>query len=67
LGYFPISIVNLLRQKLQICGAYYLNASKFWGLAINKIKEHILTKKNLQELAFLKERRIKQWDTKLPP
>jgi site-specific DNA recombinase len=42
---------TLLKKGAGSCDAGYLNSRKFEELVINKIKEHILTEKNLRELA----------------
>jgi site-specific DNA recombinase len=41
---------TLLKKGAGSCEARYLNSQKFEALVINKIKEHILTEENLQEL-----------------
>ena len=41
---------TLLKNGDGSCEARYLNSRKFEALVINKIKEHILTEVNLQEL-----------------
>jgi site-specific DNA recombinase len=53
-GKFSYYVCNtLLKKGAGSCGARYLNSGKFERLVINKIKEHILTEENLQELARL--------------
>jgi site-specific DNA recombinase len=53
-GKFSYYVCNtLLKKGAGSCGARYLNSSKFETLVIGKIKEHILTEENLQELARL--------------
>jgi site-specific DNA recombinase len=44
---------TLLQKGAGSCEARYLNSQKFEALVINKIKEHILTEENLQELVRL--------------
>ena len=44
---------TLLKKGAGSCEARYLNSQKFEALVINKIKEHILTEENLQELVRL--------------
>ncbi len=44
---------TLLKKGAGTCNAPYLNAKKFEGLVIDKIKEHILTEENLRELVKL--------------
>ena len=44
---------TLLKKGAGSCSAHYLNSSKFEGLVIDKIKEHILTKENLVRLVKL--------------
>ena len=44
---------TLLKKEAGSCKARYLNSRKFESLVINKMKEHILTEGNLQELVRL--------------
>lgn len=43
----------LLKKGAGACEARYLNSRKFEEIVVNKIKEHILTEENLQELVHL--------------
>ena len=44
---------TLLKKGAGSCSAHYLNSTKFEGLVIDKIKEHILTTENLARLVNL--------------
>jgi DNA invertase Pin-like site-specific DNA recombinase/exonuclease VII small subunit len=44
---------TLLKKGAGSCPAHYLNAAKFEGLVVDKIKEHILTSDNLTRLVEL--------------
>ncbi len=44
---------TLLKKRAGPCQSHYLNSRKFEEIIVNKIKEHILTEENLQELVRL--------------
>ena len=53
-GQFFYYIYGTLNKKGACsCPAHYLNSTKFEGLVIDKIKEHILTAENLTQLMHL--------------